>query len=1004
MEKNVMNQEEVMRTVANMEADVLTLARGISEDKHHPNVEPCIAVANAIKLALFYLKRHGILDTLKCTIFDTIESYIPEGAEKEMTISDGVVKNYYDGIIVDFIKKAVRHLGDICSHFSDEETYVQLSSQGIGSIHRAFGGSYIKTIYEVSAIEKIVAMLCEIPNDIFAKCYKNIVKINIKGSCISENYDFIFKQVNIAQDDSVVMRLGLEDVMIPTQIAKGEITLLPFYKNDDDCEPTWKWYERTNNRSVLNSIYQIVVIDSQCTKDFAERYNVFSCQPFDSFSLNSNAGFEYISRHPNSDLRTEASNLYNSLLANVNENQPKNDWETKYDMDLFYEHFLKETQLKPTVWFDCDITPAETEPVEDVIRHRIDKKIGRYVKVTHRQKYYERNRKYWEDVIRPLVEENLLEKVILFNDCLIFFFNAAKQSDQIIFVKAEHLFFDSNRAISAEYNKSQKDALLVEMGTNCISKHCRFISQQEMLRHGCSLSPISYWDNNNNSDLVADTLRSIFNRLKEHNFGSIFQYLYTAIRKYSGLPSRFDKKIILTDGLFINGEEELLTDYPEESTNVLLELYLNHINSHSRFHYTLIQLSDVLSIKQGEKIKGDSLQYFCSNSFPQDVLLCQIDSKTLPFGKFSEPVPSFQEDSLIISKINFKSVYCTCNENPFVVGNPDDSHIWDFYQIFSIDTEKVSPDYLCYALSLDICLQQFYSYQGMAYNGIRDEKILGIKIPIPVDINVQHLILNQLRRSKYENDKSQLASAYGDWDKQKIEDLRSFTHSLSHPLVGINAAMNLIHSYCVQNCNMKDIVSKRRQQTLEDLFSYLFKELEFMANLFKQGADILDIDKYAIQPTSISELVQAFANYHSDKFDIIVLNRENEKVIPQIMGNVNLFQILANNILSNAERHAFVDAKRKEGNVVKVEIDQDEKYCAIRVSNNGVPFPNDFGQKEFVRRYSSAGETKGSGLGGSDIERIVRHLGGEFTLELNKELEFPTSYVLRFPILNYSSK
>ena len=78
---------------------------------------------------------------------------------------------------------------------------MQLSSQGIGSIHQVFGGSYFKTIYEVSAIEKIVAMLCEIPNDIFAKCYKNIVKINIKGSCISENYDFIFTQVNIAQDE-----------------------------------------------------------------------------------------------------------------------------------------------------------------------------------------------------------------------------------------------------------------------------------------------------------------------------------------------------------------------------------------------------------------------------------------------------------------------------------------------------------------------------------------------------------------------------------------------------------------------------------------------------------------------------------------------------------------------------------------------------------------------------------------------------------------------------------
>ena len=136
---------------------------------------------------------------------------------------------------------------------------MQLSSQGVRSMHISFLSSNgDDAVYGVSVIEKIVAMLCEIPNDIFAKCYKNIVKTNIKGSCISENFDFIFKQVNIAQNDFVIMRLGLEDVMIPTQIAKGEITLLPFYKNDDECEPTWKWYERTNYRSVLNSIYQIV--------------------------------------------------------------------------------------------------------------------------------------------------------------------------------------------------------------------------------------------------------------------------------------------------------------------------------------------------------------------------------------------------------------------------------------------------------------------------------------------------------------------------------------------------------------------------------------------------------------------------------------------------------------------------------------------------------------------------------------------------------------------------
>ena len=81
-------------------------------------------------------------------------------------------------------------------------------------------------------------------------------------------------------------------------------------------------------------------------------------------------------------------------------------------------------------------------------------------------------------------------------------------------------------------------------------------------------------------------------------------------------------------------------------------------------------------------------------------------------------------------------------------------------------------------------------------------------------------------------------------------------------------------------------------------------------------------------------------------------------------------------------------------------------FVKFKVSNNGKSFPIDFGLEQLVRLNTFSGATGNTGIGGHDLNEIIKHFNsGKTTLDLEKGNEsgdeFITSYIFLIPILNF---
>ena len=145
-------------------------------------------------------------------------------------------------------------------------------------------------------------------------------------------------------------------------------------------------------------------------------------------------------------------------------------------------------------------------------------------------------------------------------------------------------------------------------------------------------------------------------------------------------------------------------------------------------------------------------------------------------------------------------------------------------------------------------------------------------------------------------------------------------------------------------------------------------------------------------------------------FDKEGFMNENGLVLTYLIsGNEELLTILFDNILTNAQQHAF---KKSAANRVEIflMIDRNEENkresLTILVSNTGKELPEDFTLEDYVRKGSTAGENAGEGYGGYLINGIIKKLNGSFDIidergEGSPGSDLVTTFVITFPIIQF---
>ena len=117
--------------------------------------------------------------------------------------------------------------------------------------------------------------------------------------------------------------------------------------------------------------------------------------------------------------------------------------------------------------------------------------------------------------------------------------------------------------------------------------------------------------------------------------------------------------------------------------------------------------------------------------------------------------------------------------------------------------------------------------------------------------------------------------------------------------------------------------------------------------------------------------------------DLIVLDNNIVKSIsdsiPTIKIAKNDVQRAVNNIIDNARKHGFGGLKNNNNEIrIKLAIDTEKNMFQIDFRNNGKPLPDGMDKMRYGLKGEKAGETGGTGIGGSYVKSFVEHYGGDY--------------------------
>lgn len=356
---------------------------------------------------------------------------------------------------------------------------------------------------------------------------------------------------------------------------------------------------------------------------------------------------------------------------------------------------------------------------------------------------------------------------------------------------------------------------------------------------------------------------------------------------------------------------------------------------------------------------------------------------------------------------------------------------------FKIDESKVDVSYLINELHSEYAADQIESFKtGVIVPTIRRVDLLEIKIKLP-DLYNQNKYTESLNEQKakveglkeasvrmklLEAERNALAHGLGNL---VYENFASIKHSLGKPLLNIGSSLRNIEKALPDISKDWETIklNKRLDVTLKDSFNSIYSSLEQVHSLLKNNERDLDVTNYSVSEVDFLKFIKSYIRKIkvSQKTNVQInldinpdlIHLFDKKIL--INGNIDLIEIAFNNIVDNANIHAFIEPNQhyKLNINLSLEIVSPSKlgvedtigsglpFLKIEFSNNGVPFPQNFTFEKFIRKNTFAGLTGNTGIGGYDINEIIKYHEGVFGLITREAInEFVTTYFILFPIIN----
>ncbi len=408
------------------------------------------------------------------------------------------------------------------------------------------------------------------------------------------------------------------------------------------------------------------------------------------------------------------------------------------------------------------------------------------------------------------------------------------------------------------------------------------------------------------------------------------------------------------------------------------------------FHGTRVGQGGYGKFIRTSNLKDDDIDYFLDINAVEDREL-RVHSKRI-------------EHSCLLVSVRWKSLKPTLfeySDTPIYVG-------LDIIAL-EIGNQYLDPHYLISELRSDRVIDQVAAYQNTgAMQSLNRSDFFDIKIKVPSLEEQQAKVRGILELSKKFKSlqKERNALAHGQQVKN-FDEFASLKHSLGAPRQNIlSNAKSLIRFFESNNTpefiKVKKLYIERYKTDLVEDLNQIKEDINHISTILEKGEKGLVLNNYELKPISIQDINKLLKREKKskEKFTIQFDELSNSEMIGKkaIEANITLFQILIDNIFSNAEKYAFME--KSINNEVIIDLKATEDFMQLEIKNNGIPFPKNYSKEKFIAKFSTANPDKGTGLGGYDINRIAEYFNNpDWKLILKEDDPFPVSFKFNFPII-----
>ncbi len=338
---------------------------------------------------------------------------------------------------------------------------------------------------------------------------------------------------------------------------------------------------------------------------------------------------------------------------------------------------------------------------------------------------------------------------------------------------------------------------------------------------------------------------------------------------------------------------------------------------------------------------------------------------------------------------------------------------------FSIDESKILPEYLILELYKGYIQKQLQQFRiGTQIPRIKLREFLSLKLVLP-SLEIQK---EQIAKERYElyQEKAievkELATTYN----IDVADENSFLrHQIAGSLRNLRSSFKFLKSILEEKVkpDLPEVFNlKLKDQLPSNLGNYMERierDLLSITSAVNQAGSEIELSDIQVERIDIIKFIQKYKEElqgnNGGRFTIEVdidapaLAENNLKTV-YIDGDKELLRKMIDNIIENADKHAF-ERKINPSNRIKFEFlyGFEDSNLQLDITNTGKPLPEDFSYEAFVRKGSSSGPNAGDGTGGWFIYEVMKKHNGKFgfTDETGPEGidgDFVTSIELTFPI------